>query len=369
MNECSSSRYSQNPHPGLAKNLERPLRVVHAGVYMYGGGAEHWLKSVAENLSPSVKIEKSLILGRKFYDGKFANRMPFPVKIVTERALAKNLRFADVLFYWGPVPVNKCLDNLSASERPSLVVFGAHSAHSRASLDLGSTYIDHVICVGHHIQRRVTPDFPSSIIHPVADEAHTFTSLDKITARQKLGYSPDDFVIGFVGSLVHNKRPRALLEALSFLPAKFKALLIGSGAELSTLKKFATRKTSSRAKFVKVESGIGDYYRAMDAVCVPSKTEGFSLVPLEALKNGIPLLVTPHGDIPIFFRHLENAWMLDDSNLTNSIVEGIRYVESNALGRIKMVTGGNNLSRDFGTIKQHSIKLASILLRLWEEQN
>ena len=48
---------------------------------------------------------------------------------------------------------------------------------------------------------------------------------------------------------------------------------------------------------------IDDYYQCADAVIVPSRSEAFGLVVLEAMRNGKPVIVSNRGSLPELVIH------------------------------------------------------------------
>jgi D-inositol-3-phosphate glycosyltransferase len=133
----------------------------------------------------------------------------------------------------------------------------------------------------------------------------------KASARVKLNIAPDAIMITFVGRIQPHKGPdvllRAAAEMISHTPhlrAKLAVVIMGgasgSGDELEKLKVLA--------KFLKIEGvthfinpvlrdHLADWYRASDLVCVPSYSESFGLVALEAQACGTPVVATAIGGL------------------------------------------------------------------------
>jgi D-inositol-3-phosphate glycosyltransferase len=133
----------------------------------------------------------------------------------------------------------------------------------------------------------------------------------KASARVKLNIAPDAIMITFVGRIQPHKGPdvllRAAAEMISHTPhlrAKLAVVIMGgasgSGDELEKLKVLA--------KFLKIEDvthfinpvlrdHLADWYRASDLVCVPSYSESFGLVALEAQACGTPVVATAIGGL------------------------------------------------------------------------
>jgi glycosyltransferase involved in cell wall biosynthesis len=99
----------------------------------------------------------------------------------------------------------------------------------------------------------------------------------------------------------------AIIEAVARLPARFKALLVGWGRERPALMELANARIPGRYAFITAWDYLGDYYHAMDAVCLVSDQEGFPLVMLEAMMCGRPLIVTAVGCVPEVVRDRVNG--------------------------------------------------------------
>ena len=131
-------------------------------------------------------------------------------------------------------------------------------------------------------------------------------------ARVRLKIASEAIMLTFVGRIQPHKGPDILLRSAAqlidhtpFLRSKLAVVIIGgvSGAgvnELDNLK--------ALIKFLKIEdvvhfvspvahSSLADWYRASDLVCIPSYSESFGLVALEAQACGTPVVATAIGGL------------------------------------------------------------------------
>lgn len=115
--------------------------------------------------------------------------------------------------------------------------------------------------------------------------------------REKLGYSDEDFVYGFVGRITGDKGVNELLEAHFRLNGDAKLLLVGSMESVRTLDKALINRAKSdpTVQFHDVVSDVERYYAAIDVLVLPSYREGFGNVVIEAAAVGTPAIVS---DIP-----------------------------------------------------------------------
>ena len=134
----------------------------------------------------------------------------------------------------------------------------------------------------------------------------------KSAARVKLNIAPDAIMLTFVGRIQPHKGPDVLLRAVSemvthspHLKAKLAVVIMG-GASGSGVNELESLKVL--AKFLKIDDVthfiepvsrelLPDWYRASDLVCVPSYSESFGLVALEAQACGTPVVATAVGGL------------------------------------------------------------------------
>jgi len=149
------------------------------------------------------------------------------------------------------------------------------------------------------------------VVAPGVDLQSFSPSDGKAAARARLNIAPDAILLTFVGRIQPHKGPDVLLRAAAemvshspYLRAKLAVVVIGGTSgyinELEKLK--------SLAKFLKIEdithfvdpvsrTALPDWYRATDLVCVPSYSESFGLVALEAQACGTPVVATAIGGL------------------------------------------------------------------------
>jgi D-inositol-3-phosphate glycosyltransferase len=150
------------------------------------------------------------------------------------------------------------------------------------------------------------------VVAPGVDLQTFSPGIGKAAARVKLNIAPDAIMITFVGRIQPHKGPDVLLRAAAemvthspHLRAKLAIVIMGgaSGSGLNELEKLKVL-----AKFLKIEDVthfvdpvsrefLPDWYRASDLVCVPSYSESFGLVALEAQACGTPVVATAIGGL------------------------------------------------------------------------
>lgn len=146
------------------------------------------------------------------------------------------------------------------------------------------------------------------VVHPGVD-LQTFTPGDRAKARAALGLPPGVPIVAFVGRIQPLKAPDVLLRAAAKLPQVHVVIaggpsgsglaapdaLVGLAADLGITDRVSFLPPQSRHDLVEV-------YRAADVVAVPSYSESFGLVAVEAQACGTPVVAAAVGGLPVAVR-------------------------------------------------------------------
>jgi D-inositol-3-phosphate glycosyltransferase len=150
-----------------------------------------------------------------------------------------------------------------------------------------------------------------SIVPPGVDLS-TFTPGDRAQARAAVGVAPDEELLLFVGRIQPLKAPDVLLRAAERLlradPVRRRTLRVAvvggpSGTGLAhphELEDLAEQLgIADIVRFVKpvARPVLADWYRAADLVVMPSHSESFGLVAVEAQACGTPLVAADVGGV------------------------------------------------------------------------
>lgn len=155
---------------------------------------------------------------------------------------------------------------------------------------------------------------------PPGVEHGFFSPGDKASARKAIGFGEDPLLL-FVGRITPLKNPTLAVETLARLSgaglsgselsgARLAVVggLSGTGGEVEmrSMKAAAERfGLSERISFVSPKSHrvLSSYYRAADAVLIPSHSESFGLVALEAAASGTPVVAASVGGLRSLVQH------------------------------------------------------------------
>jgi D-inositol-3-phosphate glycosyltransferase len=150
------------------------------------------------------------------------------------------------------------------------------------------------------------------VVTPGVDLQRFTPGHGKGSARNILDIAPDAIMLTFVGRIQPHKGPEVLVRALAEMVAKNPhlrpklALVIIGGASGSGINE--PERLANLAKFLGVSDLIHfkeavsrtelvEWYRASDLVCVPSYSESFGLVALEAQACGTPVVASAVGGL------------------------------------------------------------------------
>jgi glycosyltransferase involved in cell wall biosynthesis len=146
---------------------------------------------------------------------------------------------------------------------------------------------------------------PSRVIPPGVDVSR-FRRDDAARRRtlDRLGWSPADRVVGFLGRFVPEKGLALLLEALGHAAAPWRALFVGAGPMQGVLEQFA----ADRPGRVHIQNGVShdevpEWLNAMTLLCAPSQTtsawrEQFGRMLIEAMACGVAVIASDSGEMP-----------------------------------------------------------------------
>jgi glycosyltransferase involved in cell wall biosynthesis len=132
--------------------------------------------------------------------------------------------------------------------------------------------------------------------------------------RRDLGIPGEALVVGVVGRLSPEKGQifflRALVQTRRSVPNAV-GILVGAGQDRAMLEAEAAQLGLAAAVFFTGHvSGVGDYYRAMDLVVLPSLSEGMPNVALEAMMFGKPVVASRVGGVPEVVVEGETGFMV-----------------------------------------------------------
>jgi len=150
------------------------------------------------------------------------------------------------------------------------------------------------------------------VVTPGVDLYNFTPGAGRMAARKEIGIESDAHVITFVGRIQPHKGPELLIRATAEmvthspqLRPKLRVFIVGgasgaNGSEVERLKELVNwlgiEDVISFSPPVP-RAALPNWYRAADLVCVPSYSESFGLVALEAQACGTPVVATAVGGL------------------------------------------------------------------------
>ena len=157
--------------------------------------------------------------------------------------------------------------------------------------------------IGEQARRSLSEDgVPSHkmFFSPYAVDSELFEAnsgiLDRDACRRRLGIPSDRFMLLFSGKLLPQKNASLVLRALERwpVPARIVFVVVGDGPERSRLEREGKRLLGGDFLLAgfKNQSELAPYFKAADALVLPSLHETWGLVVNEAMHFGLPVIVS-----------------------------------------------------------------------------
>ena len=141
-------------------------------------------------------------------------------------------------------------------------------------------------------------------------------------------------VIGTMGRFVHKKGFDNFLRALGKLKAQhihFTALIGGTGEEESALKSLVQYLgLEDNVRFIGWVNDKKAFFDQIDIFCLPSRSEPFGIVLLEAFAHGVPVVSSKNEGASVIARNGHDAILCDE----NGLAEGLQsLIQNESLAR------------------------------------
>lgn len=237
-----------------------------------------------------------------------ADRCPF---VPEAEATGCAIRFVHNRFGRVDYPAVRKLRRWLKQERPDIII--AHGSRAMELLRRAAGGLAPVVAVNHttSVKRSVGADavivvnaqLKQDVLargHKDAGTVHVLPNMVTVTPEQKalrVSYAPQTPpVIGVLARFSPEKGLHVLLDALAELRARgidFRLRLGGDGPQRAELVEYIAGK--GLAKQVELCGWVSDrdaFYASLDVYCLPSRTETFGIVVLEAMQRKLPVVAT-----------------------------------------------------------------------------
>lgn len=179
----------------------------------------------------------------------------------------------------------------------------------------------------------------------------------KRSIRKKLGLSEKDFVILYVGRLMEIKGVLELMQAVTDIKdRKVKLLIMGSAnsgkwafSAYEKKVKIISEKNKERIMFTGYvdNADVYKYASVADVQCVPTLVEeAAGLVILEAMSEGLPLIVTRSGGAMEYVDN-DTAMIVERDNIVENLKYAICYMQDHPGVRKDMAENARKKSKNY----------------------
>lgn len=169
--------------------------------------------------------------------------------------------------------------------------------------------------------------------------------------RQRLGFGPDDVVIGFVGRFVSEKGlPElcAAFRALSESDPRLRLLLVGErdarSLDALEIERHIPPDLADRVVCTGWQDEVERYYPLMDVFALPSHREGFPRCAMEASAMGVPIVATDIRGCREAVTHGENGLMVPLGDV-DSLTAAVGSLVGDACARARLGAAGRAKAR------------------------
>jgi len=171
--------------------------------------------------------------------------------------------------------------------------------------------------------------------------------------RNRLGFAPDDVVIGYVSRIAAEKNIDYLADALVLVAEtrpNVRFLFVGDGPARSALE----ARMGEHARFVGYRSGedLADHYAAADLFAFTSLTETFGNVVLEAMASGLPVVALRAGGVGETVAASDAGLLIDPSHSPQEFAQAVLSLVDDASLRHELALRARSYaeSQSWGTI-------------------
>jgi len=198
---------------------------------------------------------------------------------------------------------------------------------------IASIYASHVVCLSNEIKKMVLnwgvkPEKVSVIYHGV----------DSALFKPKKTKKPFQNTVLFTGGVLRKEKGAWMVFEVAKRLPNVHFLIMGQGCKPTSTKNVHILSEVPHIK-------MPDFYNMADLVLLPSETEGFGDVVLEALASGKPIIVSKVSDLPYLISS-KFGWLFDVGNI-DQLEEKIEEAFSNKAQFKKMGEQAREFAKTF----------------------
>lgn len=174
-----------------------------------------------------------------------------------------------------------------------------------------------------------------------------FKNTDDFSFRQEYKLN-DKPVVLFVGNLIKRKNVDSLLEAKKIANSDYYLVIVGDGPLFKKLKKKVDDENIRDVIFTGSRTDVENIIPSADVLVLPSFSESFGLVLIEALACGKPVIGSNVGGITEIIT--EDVGLLVNPNKVSSVAKAIDKMVNDEEFRQALSLNARNRAKDFSEV-------------------
>lgn len=196
---------------------------------------------------------------------------------------------------------------------------------------------DHVFTVSNYFKgvlKKAGVKKPIDIISNGVDVSEYAPGVKNKTVREHYSFSSRDIVFFYIGRLDRDKNVETLVRAMPYCNQNVKLLIVGRGTEIVFLRFLAKKLgVGSRVKwdsFV-TDSEMNNLYKSLDVFTIMSPYEGQSIVTLQAIASGLPVIAANASALPEIVKDNENGFLVGSYDVRTLALKMNKLAKSKTL--------------------------------------
>ncbi len=151
---------------------------------------------------------------------------------------------------------------------------------------------------------------------------------DSISYKKEIfDFRDSDIVLLQVSRFFEQKDQKTLIEALRYLPANVKLLLVGSGPLMHDCKQLSIQlNVQERVRFLGVRMDVPSIVKTSDIVIQSSNWEGFGIAAVEGMASGKPVIAS---DVPGLREVVKDAGLLFTKGNAQDLASKVKQLLNN----------------------------------------
>lgn len=177
--------------------------------------------------------------------------------------------------------------------------------------------------------------------------------------NQKINFPGYDFVILMVGRLAREKNFSLALAVMREIVKKYPATLlviVGDGPERKNIEKEILDGLEANVRLEGWQSNVGSYYQSADCFLLISNYEGYGMAVVEALQNGLPIVMSDVGISHDIIKDGENGIVVPVGD-KNKFVESLLRLISGPDLRRRLSENAKKTKLPYSSFEDYAEKL------------